>query len=137
MLMVSFYITRPNLSHERLTCLGLDRLHHGSKLILRSKLMNGNTADDRQLWTLKTNGSIVSSSYHYIGLSLVRHGEGYSVELCDYKKYRKHHYDWTLSYAKYERRYSEIHKREILVIITMYKIILNWRNASSKGKDDH
>ena len=117
-----------------LNVFGIDRLHHGSKLILRSKLMDGNTADDRQLWTVKTNGSIVSSSYHYIGLGVVRQGEGYSVELCDYKKYRKHHYDWTLSYAKYERRYSEIHKREILVIITLYKIILNWRNASSKGK---
>lgn len=110
-----------------------DGLAHGRKLQLHGKLTTkNNTADERQIWSVMTNGSIVSSIYTNLGLGLVRHGDSWDVEICDFKK-SSEHYAWHMFYGKFESRYSEIHKKEILVLVALERIIL-MLGSSRQGK---
>ena len=108
-------------------------LSDGLNLTIRGKLMrNESHADDRQLWTLDTNGDITSATRPELGLSLTKNASGSWKILVSTVTKRVSHYSWSLMYGTYERRYNEIHKREILVIITFIRIILMTRSAKGK-----
>ncbi|KAI9494791.1 hypothetical protein BDB00DRAFT_871066 [Zychaea mexicana] len=110
-----------------------DALADGDKLVLRGKLMKDEThADDRQLWSLNTNGSITSGIRSELGLALFKQGGVWQVQISNATK-RTAHYGWSLMYGTCERRYSEIHKREILVVITWIRIILMIRHTKASS----
>lgn len=106
----------------------------GDRLQLRAKLITDDKrADERQLWTLKTNGVIASDTRANLGLGLVKSTDGWQVQVTDYKKSAAH-YNWSLRYGQLERRYNEVHKKEILHLISWEVIILTI--ASRRGTAD-
>ncbi|KAI9261552.1 hypothetical protein BDA99DRAFT_560413 [Phascolomyces articulosus] len=111
-----------------------DSLADGDKLTIRGKHMKNETqADDRQLWTLHTNGEITSSIRTELGLSLIKQSNGQWQVLVSNVTKRAAHYGWSLMYGTCERRYSEIHKKEILVVITLIRIILMIRTTKASS----
>ncbi|KAG0168299.1 hypothetical protein DFQ28_004983 [Apophysomyces sp. BC1034] len=101
-----------------------DNLVNGSHLQLRGKANEDDKhSDDRQLWHLKTDGTIVSESRQELGFGLVRQDDQWSVQLTDAKD-RGQHFSWILLYGKYTKRYSEELKKEISVLINTERVIL-------------
>ncbi|KAF7721215.1 hypothetical protein EC973_005100, partial [Apophysomyces ossiformis] len=101
-----------------------DSLAHGSALVLRGELTTDNKhADDRQLWTVQTDGSIVSEASSHLGLHLIQKGENWIVQLSDIKQITSH-YSWRLLYGKYERRFCEKEKKERDFVIGFQRIVL-------------
>ncbi|KAI8393507.1 uncharacterized protein BYT42DRAFT_507095 [Radiomyces spectabilis] len=81
-----------------------DNLVNGSHLQIRGELINENQhADERQMWTIKTDGSIASASMSSLGFGVIQHGNRYAVELCDTNN-ASEHYSWSLLYGKYENK---------------------------------
>ncbi|KAI7870383.1 hypothetical protein BDF14DRAFT_87604 [Spinellus fusiger] len=103
-----------------------DDLINGSQLQLRNKLtVHESRADKRQLWTLKTDGSITSESHPALGLGIVQQGDHQTVQLAIASTCE--HYRWSLFYGKYTTSYNEEFKRDILIMLSKERIALTTR----------
>ncbi|ORX57527.1 hypothetical protein DM01DRAFT_1372553 [Hesseltinella vesiculosa] len=95
-----------------------EALANGTALEIRAEKQGKNgRADDAQLWTIRTDGSIVSSSYDYLGL-----GGEKIVELYDLRKSRQHT-AWTILSGHYEENVLVRFRRYILIIATQRTLV--------------
>jgi hypothetical protein len=86
-------------------------LADGTRLEIRSeKVGKDGRADERQQWTLKTDGSIVSGTNSSLGL-----GGRSVIELVDSKKSRQH-ISWSVFYGHYENDILIRFRRYILTM---------------------
>ncbi|KAF7731217.1 hypothetical protein EC973_000632 [Apophysomyces ossiformis] len=113
-----------------------DNLVNGSHLQLRAKLnQEEQRLDTRQLWYLKTDGSIVSESRPDLGLGLTYQNQQWAVQLTDVKEHGQH-FAWVLLYGKYSKKYSEELKKEVSVLVSTERVVLTVTSSKTASSSE-
>ncbi|KAI8059433.1 uncharacterized protein B0P05DRAFT_574919 [Gilbertella persicaria] len=92
-----------------------DAFAEGKGLVLSSESKD----DIHQLWTLRTDGSIISKKNEQFGLGLVEVDGVWTICITTTT-----YYSWRILYGRYETRYSEKDKREISYLVGFRRVVL-------------
>lgn len=109
-----------------------DDLVGGSQLQIREELLSDSkTIDQRQKWIIKTDGSIVSELKTNLGFALLQQGNQYHVQLA-YSSNTSEHYNWGFIHCHYEKRFSDVYKKEVSVVTRTERILLTVQTQKRK-----